>query len=287
MAVMRLMSWLSLNLGRRLSRLVLYPIAAYFVVFAPKAKRASKRYLSRAMGRTAWLADGYRHVLSFASVVHDRVYWLSDRHELFDIQISGESLIQSYQRDGRGVVFMGAHFGSFEALRVLGQRNGLDVRMLMYPDNARMVTQTLAAINPALIDSVIALGRSDAILRVRDHLAGGGCVGILADRSVSHDQSNASAIDFLGSPASFPTGPFRLAALLRAPVVFMAGIYLGGNRYHLFFASIADFQDTEPAQREVAIQQAQKRYVALLEAKCVETPWNWFNFYDFWASETP
>jgi len=159
--------------------------------------------------------------------------------------------------------------------------------MLMYPDNARMVTQTLAAINPALIDSVITLGRSDAVLRARDHLADGGCVGILADRSVSHDQVNTTPMDFLGSPASFPTGPFRLAALLRAPVVFMAGIYLGANRYHLFFASIADFQDTAPAQREAAIQQAQQRYVALLEAKCIETPWNWFNFYDFWASEIP
>ena len=78
-----------------------------------------------------------------------------------------------------------------------------------------------------------------------------------------------------------------LSTLIGTPIGVMAGIYLGGNRYHLFFASIADFQDTEPAQREVAIQQAQKRYVALLEAKCVETPWNWFNFYDFWASETP
>ncbi len=285
MAVMRLMRWLSLTLGRTLSRSVLYPIAAYFVLFAPAAKRASKQYLSRAMKRQAWLADGYRHVLSFASVVHDRVYWLSDRHDLFDIQITGESLIQAYQREGRGVIFMGAHFGSFEALRVLGQRNGLDVRMLMYPDNARMVTQTLAAINPALTDSVIALGRSDAVLRARDHLSEGGCVGILADRSVSGETTGTAEFDFLGSPTNFPVGPFRLAAMLRAPVVFMAGIYLGGNRYHLFFDLIADFGQIAAAQREGAIQQAQARYVGLLEAKCREAPWNWFNFYDFWASE--
>lgn len=285
MAVMRLMRWLSLTLGRTVSRSILYPIAAYFVLFAPKAKRASKQYLHRALGRKAWIADGFHHVLAFASVVHDRVYWLSDRHDLFDIQITGESLIQAYRDAGRGVVFMGAHFGSFEALRVLGVRQGLDVRMLMYPDNARMVTQTLAAINPALADSVIALGRSDAILRARDHLAAGGCVGILSDRSVSHDDGSAKSLDFLGSPASFPTGPFRLAALLRAPVVFMAGIYLGGNRYHLMFAPIADFQDVTPAQREAAILEAQQRYVALLEAQCLKAPWNWFNFYDFWAAK--
>jgi predicted LPLAT superfamily acyltransferase len=287
MRVMRIMRWLSLRLGRTLSRTVLYPIAAYFLLFAPEAKRASKQYLNRALGRQPSMADGYRHVLSFASVVHDRVYWLSDKHELFDIRITGEAQIQAYQREGRGVVFMGAHFGSFEALRVLGQRNGLDVRMLMYPDNARMVTQTLAAINPALTDSVIALGRHDAVLRVRDHLADGGCVGILADRSVAADQASSTKLDFLGLPAGFPSGPFRLAALLRAPVVFMAGVYLGGNRYHLFFAPIADFQHTAPVDREIATQDAQRRYVALLEAQCREAPWNWFNFYDFWHRETP
>ena len=85
MAVLRFMVWLSLFLGRRLSRVVLYPIAAYFVVFAPKAKRASKAYLRRALGRTARLPDGFRHVLTFASVVHDRVYWLRGRHGLFEI----------------------------------------------------------------------------------------------------------------------------------------------------------------------------------------------------------
>ena len=286
MVVMRLMRWLSLHLGRRVSRLILYPIAAYFVLFAPTAKRASQQYLGRAMGRKAGIAEGFRHVLSFASVVHDRVYWLSDRHDLFDIHITGENVIDAYLREGRGVVFMGAHFGSFEALRVLGVGNGLDVRMLMYPDNARMVTQTLAAINPALAESVIALGRSDAILRVRDHLADGGCVGILSDRSVAeaHDTSTFTT-DFLGAPAAFPSGPFRLAALLRAPVVFMAGIYLGGNRYHLCFEPVADFQTVAHSDRDAAVQKAQQRYVALLEAKCVEAPWNWFNFYDFWANE--
>ena len=278
---MRLMRWLSLNLGRRVSRWVLYPIAAYFVLFAPAAKRASKHYLTRALGRKARIKDGFRHVMSFASVVHDRVYWLSDRHEFFDTRITGEAMVQAYEAAGRGVIFMGAHFGSFEALRVLGQRNGLNVRMLMYPDNARMVTQTLAAINPALTDSVIALGRSDSILRVRDQLAEGGCVGILADRSVA-GEGGATSLDFLGSPAAFPEGPFRLAALLRAPVVFMAGVYLGGNRYHLFFAPVADFQDGPPAERNAAIRNAQARYVKLLQEKCLEAPWNWFNFYDFW-----
>ena len=247
MAVLRLMVWLSLFLGRRLSRLVLYPIAAYFVVFAPKAKRASKAYLSRALGRTARLSDGCRHVLTFASVVHDRVYWLRGRHDLFEIEVIGESHLAALRQQGRGMVFAGGHFGSFEALRAVGERHGIDTRMLMFPYNARKVTAALTSINPALANSVIGLGRPDSVLRVRDHLQNGGSVGILADRMLGEDKSRD--IPFLGEPAPFPVGPWRLAAMLAAPVVFMAGCYLGGNRYQLVFEPIIDFAQVQAEKR--------------------------------------
>ncbi len=280
MPVLRLMVWLSLTLGRRLSRAVLYPIAAYFVLFAPRARRASKDYLRRVLGRPARVADGFRHVLSFASVVHDRVYWLRGRFELFDVQLRGEEHLAALRAEQRGIVFVGGHFGSFEALRVLGDQHGIDARMLMFPDNARMVTAALAAINPALTDSVIALGRPDSVIRVQQHLAQGGCVGILADRTLGAERQRA--LPFLGDPAPFPLGPFRLAAMLGAPVVFMAGAYLGANRYQLVFEPVVDFATVPVEERRRAIEAAQARYVALLEAQCRATPWNWFNFYDFW-----
>ena len=284
MAVLRFMVWLSLFLGRRLSRVVLYPIAAYFVVFAPKAKRASKAYLSRALGRTARLPDGFRHVLTFASVVHDRVYWLRGRHDLFEIEVIGESHLATLRQQGRGMVFAGGHFGSFEALRAVGERHGIDTRMLMFPDNARKVTAALTSINPALANSVIGLGRPDSVLRVRDHLQNGGSVGILADRMLCEDKSRD--IPFLGEPAPFPVGPWRLAAMLGAPVVFMAGCYLGGNRYQLVFEPIIDFAQVPAEKRASAMQEAQDRFVELLEARCRQAPWNWFNFYDFWHAHT-
>ena len=284
MAVLRFMVWLSLFLGRRLSRVVLYPIAAYFVVFAPKAKRASKAYLRRALGRTARLPDGFRHVLTFASVVHDRVYWLRGRHDLFEIEVIGESHLATLRQQGRGMVFAGGHFGGFEALRVVGERHGIDTRMLMFPDNARKVTAALTSINPALANSVIALGRPDSVLRVLDHLQYGGSVGILADRMLGDDKSRD--IPFLGEPAPFPVGPWRLAAMLGAPVVFMAGCYLGGNRYQLVFEPIIDFAQVPAEKRASAMQEAQDRFVELLEARCRQAPWNWFNFYDFWHAQT-
>ena len=74
----------------------------------------------------------------------------------------------------------------------------------------------------------------------------------------------------------------RAAALLRQRVIFMAGLYLGGNRYRVVFAPLADFTQTDPAQRDVAITAAIDAYAALLTKHCRAAPFNWFNFYDFW-----
>lgn len=270
-AALRLMRWIALGLGRRAARLVLHPVSAYFLAFAPLPRRASRDFLSRALGRRAGWADLYRHFYAFASTVLDRVYLLNERLELFDVDI------QDAPAPGAGLLLMGAHLGSFEALRAAGRHGGLRVSMVMYEDNARMLNEALAALSPAARQDVIALGHVDSMLRVRDCLAAGGIAGVLADRGLHDD--DARAVPFLGAPARFPLGPFRMAALLRCRVVFMTGLYLGGNRYALRFEPIADFS----APAGVAPEAALAAYVACLERHCRAAPYNWFNFYDFWA----
>ena len=85
--------------------------------------------------------------------------------------------------------------------------------------------------------------------------------------------------------ARFPSGPFRMAALLKRPVMLMLGIHLGGNRYRLIFEEIHDFTADTPAQRPAAIDAAMRRYVARLEHYCRLYPLNWFNFFDMWKNE--
>jgi predicted LPLAT superfamily acyltransferase len=280
-AILRLMVWLSLHLGRGASRLVLHGIAAYFLVFAPGARRASADYLRRLLGRRPTLAERYRHVLAFASTIHDRVYLLNDRFDLFDIDIAGAEVIGAAMAGGQGVLLIGAHLGSFEVMRALGRRfAGHPVSMLMYEDNARKINATLAAINPAAAQDIVPLGRLDSLLVAREKLDAGHLVGILADRSFGNDATRDC--DFLGAPAPFPLGPWRVAALLRRPVLFMAGLYLGGNRYRVCFETLADFSQVERGGRDAAIADAQRAYVERLESHCRAAPVNWFNFFDFW-----
>lgn len=284
LAILRLMVWISLTFGRRIGRLVLYGIAAYYVLFATRARRASRAYLQRALGRWAEWPDGYRHVLSFASTIHDRIYLLNDRFDLFDIEVVGAEALHASLARQPGALLIGGHLGSFEVLRAVGRgRAGLKVAMLMYEENARKINATLEAINPAATEDIIALGRLDSMLQARERLDQGYLVGMLADRRLGDDP--VVSCDFLGAPADFPLGPFRMAAMLQRPVFFMAGLYLGGNRYRIHFEPLGDFTAVARGERAAAIRAVQQRYAERLSHYCRQAPYNWFNFFDFWQKK--
>jgi len=86
-AALRLISWIAMTCGRRATRWLLHPITLYFLLFAPTARRQSRRYLARALGRPASLRDGYRHVHAFTATILDRVYLLRGRLDIFDIAV--------------------------------------------------------------------------------------------------------------------------------------------------------------------------------------------------------
>jgi predicted LPLAT superfamily acyltransferase len=280
-ALLRVMAGASRRFGRARSRMLLYLIATYFVLFAPTVRRHARNYLRRALGREPTFADRFRHVLNFASTIHDRVYLLDGSFDQFDISIEGEELMHRVLAGGQGAFLMGAHMGSYEVTRALGlHQPGLNVVMAMYADNARKINAMLAALRPAVQPEIISLGHIEAMLKIRERLDEGAFVGIMGDRTLGAEP--LQAVSFLGSRAYFPVGPMRAAALLRRPMIFMLGLYRGGNRYHLVFELVADFTAVGRAQRAAAVEQAIARYAALLEKYCRSDPYNWFNFFDFW-----
>jgi predicted LPLAT superfamily acyltransferase len=223
-------------------------------------------------------------VLTFATTIHDRVDLMKGRFDLFDISIEGEDLVRGALGSGNGAFLMGAHVGSFDIIRTVGQRQpGLQVAMAMYEDNARRVNAMLAAINPAAKPDVIALGRMDAMLKIQEYLGRGIFVGVLGDRTLGNEATQE--VRFLGRPARFPNGAMRAAAIMRRPVIFMIGLYRGGNRYHVAFETLADFSSVEPRQRNAAVRAAIERYAQVLEKYVRSDPYNWFNFFDFWRAD--
>jgi predicted LPLAT superfamily acyltransferase len=275
------MSALSLRCGRSVSRIGLILIVAYYWLRPGAAAGHIARFQRRALERPPTRRDLFSNLLAFATCIHDRIYLLNDRLSEFSLEVTNEELLVRTLAHGSGCFLMGAHVGSFEVSRALGlQHPGVTVVMAMYLENARKVGAVLAAINPRVVPDIIPLGSIDAMLQVRARLDQGAFVGVMGDRTLADEP--VLSVNFLGTPAEFPVGPWRAAALLRRPVLFIAGLYCGGNRYRIIVEQLADFSHTESSMRESAIHEAIARYAGVLETICRSHPYNWFNFFDFW-----
>jgi len=278
------MIWMALSVGRPVARALLYPICAYYLVFSRQARRAIRPYLIRALGRPVGWRDLFRQYHCFASTILDRVYLLAGQDGRFDIDIRGLDLLKDRLARGRGCLLLGSHLGSFEVVRAIGLAHGdLEIKILMYEQNAPMIRDIIRGLNPAVADAVIQTGSPDTMLRVKECLDRGGVVGILADRLLKQDQ--ATPCKFFGKLARFPAGTMWLAGILKAPVILFFGLYRGGNRYEVHFELFADEVTIDRRHRDREIQQWTQRYADRLEQYCRLAADNWFNFYDFWGEQ--
>jgi predicted LPLAT superfamily acyltransferase len=281
--LMQLIMQLTLMLGRPVGRALLYPICAYFLLFSRRARLASRDYLRRVLQQPPRWRDMFRHYLCFATTILDRTYLLAGCIKYFDCRVDGIDELLAIVSKRQGCLLFGAHFGSFEMLRLLATECPVPVHVLMHEQNAEKLNGVLQALNPELSAQIIALGQPQTMLSVAEALARGEIVGLLADRVVAGDK--LQWCPFLGSVAPFPEGPLILAAALRVPVVLFSAVYLGGRRYDVQFKLFTQRVVLPRDSRSEALQSECRRYAEWLAANCRTAPYNWFNFYDFWQHE--
>jgi predicted LPLAT superfamily acyltransferase len=281
LAAMRLITWLTLTLGYRFGRALLYPICLYFWLFSPKARRASRDFLARVYGRPARTREVFRHLHVFASTLHDRIEILAGNASGFEVRLHGTEVLESLGRESRGCLLLGSHLGSFEILRVIGESRGrLAVNLVMHEDNARQTSRWLRGLAPGLAQRIIAPGQPETLLRVRECLERGELVAMLGDRVFGEERT--VTCEFLGANARFPAGPMLAAALLQVPVVTFFCLHRGARSYDAHFEPLVERIDQGRATRDEAVASCVRRYAARLEAHARAAPENWFNFYDFW-----
>ena len=284
----KLISGFALACGRTAARIALYPITLYFLLRRGPERRASREFLRRITGHDVSMWQAAKHLHCFAAVTLDRVFLLSERFKRFDVRTFGLDELRQAWGQGRGVLLLGAHLGSFDALRVLADfRSDIKVRVVIDVEQNRRLSAVLNALNPQLAQSVINARQEGTAtaLAIKEALDEKSLVTLLADRARPGNQ--VMTVNFLGRPAPLPTAPWQLAAALKVPVVLCFGLYRGGNRYDLHFETFTDELRLERAQRDAELQQTVQRFADRMAHHARSAPYNWFNFYDFWRADDP
>ncbi len=272
-----------LRLGRPCARALLYPITLYFFFRRGPERRASRSFLGRVRGTPVGIWSVLRHIHAYAATILDRTFLLTDALRGFDVRVHGLDALEAQIARGRGVLLLGAHIGSFEVMRALaGARPDVRVRVVMDCQQTPVMTELLHALNPAVAAEVIDVGESGGNIGLAIHEAAqqNALIGLLADRARPGEPTRDAM--FLGAPAAFPVAPYLIASTLELPVVLCFGLYAGANRYDLYFETFAENIQIARNQRASLLGEWTQRYAARLEHYTRLSPWNWFNFYDFW-----
>jgi len=290
---MRFVVWCYRWLGRRICQAVILPVVLYFFLTDRRGRRASLRYLRRlyarpggraALGsRPAW-RHAFRHYHECGLSILDRVgFWLG-KDDDFAIEFPDEAEYTRAGADGRGAIILGAHLGSFDALRVLARRAGVVVNVVMFIEHARKINSIFQALDRGAALRVIELDPAsiNSALSIKACIDRGEFVALLADRVGIGDEKRTGRVDFLGDPTTLPHGPFLLGSLLKCPMVLMLALRTGPARYRVYAERFADrVAVSGPEDLDALAGDFARR----LERYCLMAPYQWFNFYDYWADD--
>jgi predicted LPLAT superfamily acyltransferase len=280
------LSWLARHVPGALTDPLIWLVALWFAAFPSRiAARGQETYLRAVLGRAPGFADRFRQCLTFAHVVLDRARLLSGGLAGFAVRPTGEEAVLRRYRAGQGAVLLGAHFGSFEALRAFDRSlPGLTVRYLMFQENAAKITRLFEDLNPAIAAQVIHVGDGQsAMLAVREALGAGQFVAYLGDRMPALSARGAVRVDFLGAPVSLPRAPYLSAILAGVPLILCFAPRTGPRRYDIRFVELYDGAPIPRIERDARCQALAQAYADALAASCRRHPYNWFNFFDIWG----
>ncbi len=257
-------------------------VLPYFFLFARSARRASADWLERVLGPRGPLLrqlDCWRHLRAFAHSIVDRAMVVARGPSLFEFEREGaEHLDASYAR-GQGLVILSAHLGG-RAMAGDSLRR-IELNIVAYQNEAEGIRRAFERARSDAPPKVIALNEGAfAGVEVLKALRAGEAVAMLADR---HRGGETVRLPFLGQEAEFPLGPFLLIALSGAPAVISFATRGPGRRVRVW---VSPPQGGSKAPRDARVERARELaawYVSALEREARAAPYQWFNFYDFWA----
>ncbi|GMG85004.1 acyltransferase [Paralimibaculum aggregatum] len=282
----RVMGWITLNTPEPLSRAVIWLLAAGFAAWPGRPENAaSRRYLSRILGRPARFADLHRHAFLFGLMLRDRARLLTGGGAGFTLAATGAQAVHEALAAGRGGVLLGAHFGSFEALRAYDRMlPGLTVRYMMYDGAAAASTRVYGALNPEVAARVIPLGQGpQAMLAAAEALERAEFVAFLGDRLPGRESRSQARIGFLGGHVRVPLSPYLAAMAAGVPLILCAAPRVGRDSYAIEFHLLHDGRPVPRAERRAEAARLAAAYLGHLEDLCRRHPYNWFNFFDVWG----
>ncbi|GHU65355.1 hypothetical protein FACS189447_04130 [Spirochaetia bacterium] len=284
-------------------RILSFPVALSYFIASKKVREVSRCYLEKVFkavnlnqGRQI-RPNSLKHFHAFALTVIEKVEAWGGKVLFKRIHFQNDDITDLIDNleTGKGALLICSHLGNAELLRALADFNRTGVSRKIPVTSIVDFTVTayfnrmLREVNPLSMMHVISANdiSPGTVILLQEQLAAGGLVVIAGDRTSAHTQDKYFLFPLLGEDAPFGYGSFFLAALLNVPTYFVFALRQKdvslSSQYNMHVHKCPVSFDCPRRERDARIKETARLFAADLEHYCKQSPYQWYNFYDFWA----
>jgi predicted LPLAT superfamily acyltransferase len=277
-------------LGRAACRVAMIPVVLYFYLTDAPRRHVSRAFLTRALAlgrppRRPGLLDPLRHYLDFGEKMLETFAAWVGGIKPSAMRTDDATVIAAAQASPRGALLIVSHLGNADLSRaLLGGPRQRRLTVLTHTSYAEHYNRVLKRFQPDAATNLLQvteIGPDTGIL-LQERIARGEWVAIAGDRTPVGGGGRISRVPFLGATAAFSNGPYILAHLLGCPV-YLLFCLREKDGYRLHFEAFAARIELPRAERDAALAAHAGRYAARLAYFAERAPFQWYNFFDFWA----
>ena len=281
-----------------LIKLIVLPVSLFYFIFDRSGRTHSKDFLSRVnnitnKGEVSCLA----HFTSFALNLVEKMQSWSGRFSFDNIEFQQDDIHKLIDQleAGHGALLICSHLGNAELLRALAEldRTGVSrkvstISIVDFSVSPHFVSMIEELNSQSMVHIISAKDIGpDTVIVLQQHIEAGGLVVIAGDRTSGTTINSYLTLPFLNEPAPFAMGPFLLAMILNSPCYSVFGLRERTisffPRYKMYVEKIEIPQKVSRKERNKTVSQIAQQFVTRLENLCLQYPYQWYNFFDFWA----
>ncbi len=260
-------------------------VAGYFCLFSFKSTQQVYKFLRYRIGFNNFRAITgiYKSYFVFGKCLLDRFIVMAHIPNTFTYTFEGEEHLHSIAAAGEGGILLSAHVGNWEVAGHLLTRIKAKVNVVMMDAEHQKIKSYLESMKERSKLNVIAIKDDIShIYEISAALERKELVCIHGDRYLKGNKT--VMVDFLGQEAPFPIGPMSLVFSMKVPVTYVFAIKESNKHYHFYATEPKKFLiDPSKGNARAQLNEAVKEYAKAVENKVKEYPYQWFNYFDFWA----
>jgi len=257
-------------------------VAFYFLIFTNKKPTVAYFRKIHHYSKLKTVTSIYKNYYRLGQVLIDKVAFMAGLGNSFSFIYEGEEFLHQMAEQKTGGILIGAHMGNWEVAGQLLERIDVKVNIVMLEAEHAKIKDYLDDVLTEKKMNIIPIKDDFSHLyRITEALQNKELVAIHGDRFLPGAQT--VSVDFMGKPASFPTGPLYIASKNDVPVTFVYTVKDTDSQYHFYATPPKKYKyPSNLKTRKTEIKNMVEDYAQHLEKMVKAYPLQWFNYYHFW-----